>query len=145
MQVRFRIATEKDVQGIVDLCNECFDEHTVYEEAEKKFKEKDNNQIYIIGECDGTIIAHTKVAVVPTIFEGMETFAILNHVCVRPDYRKHKIASKMLEVTRKVCEEKHCISLKLWSKNFRIPAHKCYEKFGFKKIGATFFEMDIRK
>lgn len=146
MEIKFKIADESKVKGIVELCNECFDENTSLEEAERIFKmQKDPNQIYIIGECDKEIIAHTRIAIVPTIFEGMETFAILNHVCVRPDFRKHKIATKMLEIVRNVCKERGCVNIKLWSKNFRVPAHKCYEKFGFEKIDAAFFELNIKE
>lgn len=145
MEIRFSIADASKVRGIVDLCNECFDEDTTYEEAEKAFNEhkNDHNQIYLIGECDGKIIAHTKIAIVPTMFKGMDTYAILNHVCVKPEFRKHKIATEMLKAVKEVCKQKKCVSIKLWSRNFRVPAHTCYKKFGFVPDDATFFELKI--
>ena len=53
----------------------------------KKFKESeyDENQIYLIGVMNGKIIAHTKITIIPTIYEDMNTYAILNHVCVKPE------------------------------------------------------------
>lgn len=144
IDVKFSIANASKIKGIVELCNEVFEEDTDYDEALRLFNEyNDRNQIYIIGEYDGKVIAHTRINVVPTIFKDMNTFAILNHVCVKPEYRKHKIATKMLEVVREVCKNHDCTSMKLWSRNFRVPAHTCYKKFGFIADDATFFSMDI--
>lgn len=144
MEVKFMIADVSKIRGIVDLCNECFDEETNYDEAIQLFNEyKDRNQIYIIGEYEGKIIAHTRIAVVPTIFKDMNTFAILNHVCVKPEFRKHHIATKMLEVVREVCKNHGCTAMKLWSRNYRIPAHTCYKSFGFVADDSTFFSIEI--
>lgn len=145
INVKFSLADASKIRGIVDLCNEVFEEDTDYEEALRIFNEykSDRNQIYIIGEFEGRVIAHTRIAIVPTMFKDMGTFAILNHVCVKPEFRKHHIASKMLEVVREVCRNHECTSLKLWSRNFRIPAHSCYKKFGFTQDDAAFFSLDI--
>lgn len=145
INVKFSLADASKIRGIVDLCNEVFEEDTDYEEALKIFNEykSDRNQIYIVGEYEGKVIAHTRIAIVPTMFKDMGTFAILNHVCVKPEFRKHHIASKMLEVVRTVCKNHECTAMKLWSRNFRIPAHACYKKFGFVPDDATFFSMDI--
>lgn len=145
MKIKFKIADASHIHAIVDLCNECFDEITTYEKADRIYKENchDKNQIYLIGEVDGKIIAHTRIAIIPTIFTGMDTFAILNHVCVKPDYRKHRIATHMLDAVEKICEQRNCVAIKLWSRNFRIPAHTCYKKFGFVPEDATFFSLEI--
>lgn len=147
MKVKFRMAESSDIPGIVDLCNECFDESTTIEKAMKVYNENasDPNSIYIIGIMDDKIIAHTRIAIVKTPFDGMDTFAILNHVCVKPDYRKHHIATHMLEVIKTICEQKGCCAIKLWSRNFRVPAHTCYKKFGFKADDATFFSLELEK
>ena len=49
MNVDFKIATLNDVEEIVDLCNECFNENTSYEYAKASFRKTlfDDNQIYI--------------------------------------------------------------------------------------------------
>ena len=144
IDVRFSLADTTKIKEIVSLCNECFDEQTDYEEAIKLFEEyKGRNQIYLIGEYEGKIIAHTRIQIVPTIFQDMNTFAILNHVCVKKEFRGHHIATKMLEVVKEVCKNHDCTSIKLWSRNFRIPAHTCYKNFGFIADDATFFNLDI--
>ncbi len=142
MELHFRFAKPEDLKELVDVCNACFDEQTVYEQALEIFYETyhDPNQLYLIGLLDGKIVAHTKITIVPTIFNDMGIFAILNHVCVLPDYRRHHIAEHMMNVIKKVCKDRGCKAIKLWSCNFREPAHKCYYKEGFEALDAKFFE-----
>lgn len=145
MKLRFRKAQEEDVLGIINLCNECFNEETKYEVALERFKEteNDNNQIYLIGLVDDEIVAFTKITIVPTIFDSMRRYAILNHVCVKGSLREHKIGTHMLDVVEDICKKRDCESLKLWSRNFRVAAHACYKKFGFVLDDAGFFYKDI--
>lgn len=147
MELNFRLAQREDVKELVSVCNFCFDEDTDYQQALQVFDDTytDKNQLYLIGLIDGKIVAHTKITIVPTIFKGMDTYAILNHVCVLPDYRRHHIASHMMEVTVNICKERGCKSIKLWSKNFREAAHKHYLHEGFEIIDAKFFELNIEE
>ena len=71
MDVRFKIATVDDVENIIRLCDECFDENTDLEYAKRMFLEtKDNqNDIYVIGEVDGNVVAHTKITIIKTIYQ----------------------------------------------------------------------------
>ncbi len=145
MEVQFWIANESHIEKIVKLCNECFEENTSVDKALEIYNKNkhDQNQIYLIALCNEEIIAHTRIQIVPTIFEGMDTFAILNHVCVKNEYRKHKIGTKLLQITEKICKDRGCASIKLWSNNFRTPAHSCYKKFGFVINDAAFFSKEI--
>ncbi len=145
MKVDFRVANEKDLQGIIDLCNECFDEDTSIEYAKKIYNENKNdpNQIYVVGVLDGKIIAHTKITIIPTIYEDMNTYAILNHVCVKPEYRREHIGTKLLDLCFDIAKEHGCKCVELWSKNFRVAAHGLYYKYGFDVMDAKFFTKDI--
>ena len=145
MNIKFRIATINDIEKIVELCNECFDENTSIEYAKTKFieTENDKNQIYLIGTIDEQIVAHTKITIIPTIYEDMNTYSILNHVCVKPEFRRHNIATKMLIECEKICKEHSCVAIELWSKNFREAAHKCYINYGFEIVDAKFFSKKI--
>ncbi|MGE5456707.1 MAG: GNAT family N-acetyltransferase [Ignavibacteriales bacterium] len=147
MKVEFRIATESDIEGIIQLCNECFNEKTSLEYAKKMFdkNKNDENTIQIIGVLDNNIIAYVRLAIVPTMFEDMNTYAIINHFCVKDEYRRKNIATSLLKEVNKICLSKGIKSLKLWSKNFRIPAHSCYKKFGFETIDAAFFEREVKE
>ena len=145
MEIEFLIANETHIEGIVNLCNEVFEEDTDSNEALKIYNltKNDKNQIYIIGMANNEIVAHTKITIVPTIFKGMDTYAILNHVCVKEKYRKHKLGTQMLETVERVCKLMGCKSMKLWSNNYRVPAHTCYKKFGFITNDSTFFSKEI--
>ena len=145
MNIEFLIANETHIEGIVNLCNEVFEEDTDVDEALKVYNitKNDKNQIYLIGITNNEIIAHAKVTIIPTIFKGMDTYAILNHVCVKEKYRKNKLGTKLLITVERVCKLMGCKSMKLWSNNYRIPAHTCYKKFGFITNDATFFSKEI--
>lgn len=145
MEIKFRIANASDIKGIVDLCNDCFGDGTDLEEARRIYEGTKNNpnQIHLIGEANGQIIAHTRIEIIETIFKGMDTYAILNHVCVRGDYRRHKLATHMLDAVVKICKDKNCTSIKLWSNNYREAAHACYKNYGFIVNDAKFFSLEI--
>lgn len=144
-EVVFRKANIEDIEDIVTLCNACFDEETDVEKAKQIFmeSEKDENQIYLVGTMDGKLIAHTKITIIPTIYGSMGTYSIINHVCVEPTYRRHNIATKMLDEITSICKRKGCNAIQLWSKNFRVPAHTCYKKYGFAVVDAKFFSKEI--
>lgn len=145
MNVEFKIATSKDIKGIIKLCNICFNENTSLEYAKKIWleNEKDSNQIYLIGYVNDEIVAHAKINIIPTIYEEMNTYAILNHVCVKPELRREHIGTKMLDECFKIAKEHECKCVELWSKNFREAAHGLYHSYGFKVMDAKFFTKDV--
>lgn len=145
MEVKFREATSNDIEEIIALCNECFEEETSIDYAKKVYEEtqNDSNQIYLVGLAGDKIIAHTKITIIPTIYEKMNTYSILNHVCVKPEYRRHNIATRMLEECERISKERNCVAMELWSNNFRVPAHECYKNFGFIVNDAKFFSKEI--
>lgn len=147
MKISFRVATIKDLQGIINLCNECFNENTSLVYAKSKFMEtrKNNNDIYIIGVMNNEIVSHAKITIIDTIYEEMNRYAILNHVCVKPIYRRNGIAKHMLDYILKVCKNNKCKNIELWSKNFRIEAHSLYKNYGFKLEEAGFFSYKVEE
>ncbi len=145
MNVEFKVANINDVEAIIELCNECFEENTSLEYALETFKKTMNSDehIYLIGIVDNIVVAHSKITMIPTIYEKMNKYAILNHVCVKPEYRRHNIATKMLDVITDICKENGCKTIELWSNNYRQAAHACYKKYGFVVNDAKFFSKDI--
>ena len=145
MNVEFRIANYDDVDGIIKLCDRCFNENTNLDYAKRIFKENesDKNQIYLIGVANNEIIAHAKINVIPTIYEDMNTYAILNHVCVTPELRREHIGTKMLDECFKIAKSHNCKCVELWSKNFREAAHGLYHSYDFEVMDAKFFTKDI--
>lgn len=145
MDVKFKTAASEDIEGIIELCNECFNENTELEYAKKIYEEneKDPNQIYLIGIVDNKIVAHTKINIIPTMYEGMKTYAILNHVCVKPEFRREHIGTQMLNECFKIAKERGCKCVELWSKNFREAAHALYHNYGFQVLDAKFFVKNV--
>ncbi len=145
MEVKFRIATAADLEDIIKLTNECFDEQTPLSYARKIWRrtEHDPNQIYVNGYLNDQLVAHTKITIVPTIYEDMNTFAILNHVCVRPDMRRHHLGTQLLDEVFRICRKCNVKTVELWSKNFRAPAHAMYQRYGFEVVDAKFFAKDV--
>ncbi len=145
MAVEFRIATAADLSDIITLTNECFDEQTSLAYAQKVWSENadDPRQIYLNGYLDGALVAHVKISIIPTIYEEMNTFAILNHVCVKPSVRRQHLGTKLLDETMRICREHGVKTVELWSKNFRVPAHALYRKYGFEVVDAKFFAKEL--
>ncbi len=106
MDITFRKATLDDVESIIALCNERFNENTPIEYALDSFKKTQNdpNQIYIVGIAENKVVAHTKITIIPTMYEDMNTYAVLNHVCVKPELRREHIGTKMLDECFKIAK-----------------------------------------
>ena len=145
MELEFKIATEEDIEGIIKLCNACFNENTSLEYAKKIYNENknDHNQIYVIGILNDEIVTHAKINIIPTIYEDMNVYAILNHVCVKEELRREHIGTKLLDYCFKIAKDNNCKCVELWSKNFRIPAHSLYHSYGFEVMDAKFFTKDV--
>ena len=144
-EIVFRKAKLSDVKEIIELCDECFLEKTNIDYAMKVFEETmhDKNQIYLVGILNDKIVAHAKITIIPTIYEDMNTYAILNHVCVKPELRREHFGTKMLDECFKIAKDNHCKCVELWSKNFRVAAHGLYNKYGFDVMDAKFFSKEI--
>ena len=144
--MHFRLAKLEDINELVALMNECFDENTSVDYARKVFleTEKDPNQIHLIGIIDDQIVAYAKITIIPCISSPMETFAILNHVCVKPEFRREHIGTKLLEECERIAGEHGANKLELWSANFREAAHALYKKFGFTIFDGPFFQKEIK-
>lgn len=141
MKLKVRKMTLEDVPKTIKLCNLCFEERTSYEYAKKRYLKGllDQNQIYLVAEVDGVIVGHLRIQIIETMYESMGSYAMINHVCVHPDFRRLGIATKMLNVTNKICKDNKCKTITLWSKNKRAAAHSCYINYGFDVEDAKFF------
>lgn len=145
MEVKFREASFGDVSNLIKLCNECFEENTDLVRAQKLFlkTQDDDSQIYLVGVCNGEIVAHAKITIVYTIYEKTDVFALLSHVCVKESFRGCGIATKLLEKCESISKTKGCTEIRLWSTNFRQAAHACYRKCGYIAADAHCFYKKI--
>jgi len=144
MEIVFKEVELEDLEQTLDLCNRCFEEQNDIEYAKKIFLEKGPNDIYINGICNGKVIAHTKLTIIKTMYKPMQTYAMINHLCVDPEFRRHHIATHLLDVVFKVAKDHNCVEVVLWSKNFRKAAHGCYKHYGFELLEAGFFSKEVK-
>ena len=146
MKVDFRQMNESDIEETIKLCNLCFDENTNFEDALNVYKKNaiDKTCFYIVG-CteDKKIIAHVRLQFIETMYASMRGYAILNHVCVHPNYRRHKIGTELLTYVSNICRQKNIAEMKLWSNNYRVSSHALYKSFGFDPVDATFYTKKI--
>ena len=147
MNIEFRKASIEDIPELIKLCNECFNENTTVKNALKVFLENsdDKNQIYLIGLIDNEIVAHLKINIIPTIYENMGTYAILNHVCVKKEYRRNHIGTKLLEKSFEIAKSHDCKCVELWAKNERVGAKEFYNNSHFEVMDAKFFIRNLLK
>ena len=145
MEVIFKSMEERAIEPTLALCEKCFDEKNDLEYAKKVYLETmhDSNNVYINGVLDGKIIAHAKLTIIKTIYTPMATYGMLNHICVDPDFRRHHIATYLLDVLFNIAKDNGCKEVVLWSKNFRTAAHTCYKRYGFELIDAGFFSKEV--
>lgn len=141
MNLTIREMTSSDIEPTIELCDLCFDEKTPLQYAKSHFEKSasDPSVVYLIGLIDDSIVAHLRIQMIDTMYEDMGKYAMINHVCVHPDYRRHHLASKLLDETVKICRDRGCKTINLWSKNKRIAAHACYNNYGFEVEDAKFF------
>ncbi|HBA37744.1 MAG TPA: hypothetical protein DCY94_03390 [Firmicutes bacterium] len=142
MDIEIRKMTLEDVESTIELCNICFEESTDIAFAKETFQKysDDENHIYLVGLKGNKIVAHLKITIIPTIYGEMATYAILNHVCVHPDYRREHYGTHLLDAAMNICKGKNVHSVELWSKNFRTAAHALYKKYGFIPQDAAYFK-----
>lgn len=144
-EIIFRPATKDDIEDIIELTDLCFDEKTSLDYAHAAWQEHGDheNHIYVNGYLGDELVAHAKITIIPTIYEDMNKFAILNHVCVKPSVRRHHLGIKLLDEIFRICKEHNVKTIELWSKNFRTAAHALYRKYGFEVVDAKFFAKDL--
>ncbi len=147
MKLKVRRMSLDDLAETIKLCNLCFEEKTRLEFAKKRYLKGlvDQNQIYLVTTIDEKIVGHMRIQIIETMYESMGSYAMINHVCVHPEYRRHKIATKMLDLATKICKDRNCKNLSLWSKNKRAAAHACYLNYGFEIEDAKFFIKELER
>ena len=145
MDVEYKIMYFSELARTVSLCNLCFEENTKIEEAEEIYKNQkgSDKDIYLIGILNSEVVASLKITIVETIYKGLGTYAILNHICVQPDYRRQKIGTNLLSEAFRICRLKDVHAVSLWSLTTRHEAHLFYDSLGFSKDEAKFFIKSI--
>ncbi len=126
MDIKIRLAEEKDIKNIADIEAECF----TTPETESSVRSVIENYVYeaFVAEVDNEIVGHT------ITMSAVGDMDILS-VAVRPVFRKMGIGQKLLENLLTNAYENDIYDVFLEVRKSNIAARSLYEKMGFEKIG----------
>jgi len=117
---------EDDVQDLIELEAQCFEYHWTREQfllglSRKAFK--------VLG------IRHEGLLAGYIAFSMIEDEMEILNLAVRPEFRRHGLAARLLADSFRVCEKNNIKKSFLDVKVSNEPALSLYRKFGYKKIG----------
>lgn len=126
MEIKIRLAEEKDIKNIADIEAECF----TTPESENSVRSVIENPVYeaFVAEIDGEISGHT---ITMSTVGDMDILS----VAVRPVFRKKGIGQKLMENLIAKAYENNIYDVFLEVRKSNIAAISLYEKMGFEKIG----------
>ena len=126
MEIKIRLAEEKDIKHITDIETECF----TTPETENSVRDVIENDVYeaFVAEINGAIVGHT---ITMTTCGDTDILS----VAVKTDYRRFGIGNKLMENIFISAIKNDVENIFLEVRKSNIPAISLYEKNGFEKIG----------
>ena len=124
--ITFSDITKSDAKELAHLDKECFS----LPWSENSFLNEATNPLsqYIIARSDDKIVGYAG------FWEVVDEGQITN-IAVLKEYRRQKIAEKMLERLIKKAYDKKLVSMSLEVRESNIAAINLYQKFNFKTVG----------
>jgi ribosomal protein S18 acetylase RimI-like enzyme len=141
MRVSFRRAVREDLPAIVALLADDdingFRERTGEPLLDGYFKafeqiDADANNILIVGERDGAIVATAQLTFIPTLTQQGATRAIIESVRVSSRVRSQGVGEQLIAHLENFAREKNCPAVQLTTSKPRVGAQRFYERIGFK-------------
>ncbi|MBW8350716.1 ribosomal protein S18-alanine N-acetyltransferase [Bacillus sp. IITD106] len=126
-EVTFRLATEEDIESLVDIEQKSF---TVPWPKEAFYQDIISNRfaVYLIMECDGEVCGYCGVWLV------MDEAHITN-IAVLPKYRGRKLGEALLRRMISLAQEAGTKTMTLEVRVSNTPARSLYKKLGFQEGG----------
>lgn len=142
MEIKYQIATESDLQTILNIyLNSNLDKAILDLEKAKeifrKFSQYPDYKIYIV-EIDNQPVGTFALLIMDNLGHIGTPSAIVEDVAVIAEYQGKGIGKKMMEFAMLIAKEKGCYKLTLSSNLRREAAHAFYESLGFTKHGYSF-------
>lgn len=94
--------------------------------------EADPNNLLVVGERDGEIVATAQISFVPTLAQQGATRAIVEGVRVSSTLRSQGIGEALLRHMEGLARERGCPAVQLTTSHARVDAHRFYERIGYK-------------
>lgn len=143
----FRIANEKDLNGIIKLYKILNPEDSelsndIAIKIWKNIISSENFKYFVAIEND-EIISSCNISIIPNLTRNGKSFGIIENVITNESYRKKGIGTKVIQMAIEFAKESNCYKIVLLSSKKRVEAHSFYEKLGFNKNSKIGFEMRL--
>ncbi len=124
---------EDELKEAYELCTRTFGEFVSFENVFETYKRcrDDKNYHFIVGRCDGKIVAYVTMALVYNLFDGTYPVAYLWYVCVHEDYRRKGVARALFREIDRIADENSVEIISLSCRRDNTPAVKLYRSLGF--------------
>ena len=136
------ILKTEDLASYKELIDECFgasNDISIYQ----KYHENPNYKIFVIKE-DGKVAGSITQYVIDLFTFDFQPSLMLFNVAVKPEYRKNKIAKKLLEYIIENAKAEGYNSISINCLGQAHSAHKLYESFGFVKADSVKYDLSLR-
>jgi ribosomal protein S18 acetylase RimI-like enzyme len=140
MRVSFRRAVREDLPAIVALLADD-DINGFRERAGEPLAEGyvtafdaldgDPNNILIVGERDGAIVATAQLTFIPTLTQQGATRAIIESVRVASGVRSQGVGEQLIAHLTDIARERNCPAVQLTTSKPRTAAQRFYARIGF--------------
>ena len=131
-----RLATHDDLPGVLRLYKELrsHDPKRTQEQLSEVWDEILNSPytLLVVGVVDDVVASTCQLGVIPTLTNTGKPFGIIEHVITGSAYRRQGLSEKVMEKALSEAWKLNCYKVMLLSGETRIPAHRLYEKIGFK-------------
>lgn len=134
MDVVIRKYHDSDLESLNLLLKESFD-------LSKKSTE--TNNIEIVAIIDNKVVGFLTLSKLHDSIRNIYYFYV-NYVCVKNEYRRCGIASKLFNYVFKICRNENVAYIELTSNPSRHEAHALYEKIGFTIRSTDVFRKEIK-
>ena len=94
--------------------------------------ESDPNNILVVGEREGRVVATGQVSFVPTLANKGAMRAVIESVRVSSDLRSQGIGKALLRHLEGLARERGCPAAQLTTSRARVDAHRFYERIGYR-------------
>ena len=95
---------------------------------------------FLVAKAGDKIVGYTSCSMSYNLFDGNQPFMTLWWVCTHKDYRRMKIATKLLQKAEEIAKENNCNMICFFSEDFRSDAHAFYIKNGYKMDSKGFMK-----
>jgi PhnO protein len=99
----------------------------------------ENNYI-LVAEADSRLAGFITASIRPVV-RYLQPIMQIEELYVDPDFREHGIGRKLIQEVEGIASENNCLRIYVESAYKHKPAHKFYEKNGYKNSGYHFLKI----